>query len=912
MPNEIASEPRIVGSRAFARRDIVVALLVGLLALLVYNANGRAIPAGDTYPARYLPFSILRNGSILLDPIASMVGQGRRVPAVQGKADSAFWLARNRDDHLVSLYPVALPLFVTPLYAPAVHYLERKGWDPALFDRLARVMEKLCASLIAAASVSMIYLLLRRRAAPRTALVLSIAYAFGTTTWVISSQALWMHGLAQVFVVGTMLLVTGPRAIWRVALAGCLCSLIAASRQPDAVLAFALGLFGLWWAGRRMALVFVAGGLAPAALTLAYNILVVGHVAGAYGLFDNSQHLNDDQLGGIAGLLFSPARGLFVYSPFLLFVPFFIRRAFKDPDTRLLTALIVVAVCIQVVGYAMVDWRQGMSWGPRWLTDMLPMLVWLLPPIVAPLSREGRILFATSCAAAIVIQTIGAFWYTGAGTPAAFAATGGGRMAPMWEVRNAGFIAELQHARAPHDLWRVVKGNIDVVDVVPPGGGDRTGRQIDVAGWALVDNRSPADVAVVVDGRESAGTSSFLVRPDVARAMATQSPAGWHVRLPADELRAGEHKISVLVRADEEGEPRLLGERVFSIPPTPAPEPDDDARLTAAADLAIRHLIDRQQPGGYWLTSFTGHPRFQQPHDELNTYLNAVMLDLVGPIATTPERRAMLERARSFLESQIEADGLVRYHGRPDASTIGSLGCVITPDADDTALVWRVAPDARRTRLAPALQTIARYRRPDGLYKTWFADRADYKCIDAGRDPNPADIGIQIHVLMLLAQEQPAAATQLCRALARKADEDDLWVYYASAPLMIVLRLADLEHLGCALHLSPPRLMSDVPGQDRWLRAAHLLQHLQGATITTDLYDEVSGVLQDMAVRDFELMSAAPPLLYHNDLTATVRRYYWSADVGYALWLRLDQERRRIGRDLRYWGKNVTQTGGAQ
>jgi hypothetical protein len=28
-------------------------------------------------------------------------------------------------------------------------------------------------------------------------------------------------------------------------------------------------------------------------------------------------------------------------------------------------------------------------------------------------------------------------------------------------------------------------------------------------------------------------------------------------------------------------------------------------------------------------------------------------------------------------------------------------------------------------------------------------------------------------------------------------------------------------------------------------------------------------------------------LLYHNDLTATVPRYYWSEDVGYALWLRL-------------------------
>jgi hypothetical protein len=30
-----------------------------------------------------------------------------------------------------------------------------------------------------------------------------------------------------------------------------------------------------------------------------------------------------------------------------------------------------------------------------------------------------------------------------------------------------------------------------------------------------------------------------------------------------------------------------------------------------------------------------------------------------------------------------------------------------------------------------------------------------------------------------------------------------------------------------------------------------------------------------------------PPLLYHNDLSASVKRFYWSEDVGYALWLRL-------------------------
>ena len=41
------------------------------------------------------------------------------------------------------------------------------------------------------------------------------------------------------------------------------------------------------------------------------------------------------------------------------------------------------------------------------------------------------------------------------------------------------------------------------------------------------------------------------------------------------------------------------------------------------------------------------------------------------------------------------------------------------------------------------------------------------------------------------------------------------------------------------------------------------------------------------------LVRQSPPLLYHNDLTATVPRYYWSEDAGYALWLRLAYELRR-------------------
>jgi hypothetical protein len=58
-------------------------------------------------------------------------------------------------------------------------------------------------------------------------------------------------------------------------------------------------------------------------------------------------------------------------------------------------------------------------------------------------------------------------------------------------------------------------------------------------------------------------------------------------------------------------------------------------------------------------------------------------------------------------------------------------------------------------------------------------------------------------------------------------------------------------------------------------------------------YQRTTELLRKLAADDFSLIARAPPLLYHNDLTASVRRFYWSEDLGYALWLRLYFESER-------------------
>jgi hypothetical protein len=327
----------------------------------------------------------------------------------------------------------------------------------------------------------------------------------------------------------------------------------------------------------------------------------------------------------------------------------------------------------------------------------------------------------------------------------------------------------------------------------------------------------------------------------------------------------------------------------------PAPNATRHGELAHSARKAVGLISRRQQVDGYWLTAYTSEERFEKPKLEMNTYVTSMMVDVLGSRPGPVGLGGSLDRARTHLRSQIEASGLVRYHGRPDGAAMTKHGlCPITPDADDTALVWRLAPGADALRPA-ALMALLQYRTAEGLYNTWLGQRNEYRCIDPGSDPNPTDVAIQMHVLMWLAQADPPAAQMLCGALRQAIDQDRLWVYYRRAPLVPVLRQADMKAVGCDVQLPPARSQTALPGQEIWLRASDMLQRLQGGKGRVPEPTQIIHLLQELSKNDFFAVKLNPPLLYHNDLTASVRRFYWSEDVGYALWLRLYLESARLG-----------------
>ncbi len=135
--------------------------------------------------------------------------------------------------------------------------------------------------------------------------------------------------------------------------------------------------------GLRRWLLPVAAFCAPILLTglalLAFNL-------SRYGDPFNTGYLETETfsaiwLDGLAGQLFSPGRGLFLFSPILLLsvagvVPFFRRRRAET-----LLALSVILIHLLLYGKWFM-WHGGYAWGPRFIIPTLPFWALLIAPIL--------------------------------------------------------------------------------------------------------------------------------------------------------------------------------------------------------------------------------------------------------------------------------------------------------------------------------------------------------------------------------------------------------------------------------------------------------------------------------------------------------------------------------------------------
>jgi hypothetical protein len=286
-----------------------------------------------------------------------------------------FYAIESPDGHPRSRYPIGTSLLVAP--AVSVIAALRPAWAMDLPGAIPVRTEQFLASIIGAATGVVFFWLifLNFRSVP-IALISASILAFSTSVWSTATRALWQHGpLILMLSIAMLLLVRArqkPAIVQFVSL-----PLIAGyvirptGIVPLGILSLYVLLYYRSWLPK-----YIAWLLLLAIPWVLYNFSIYGTPFPPYyagEAFSNRTHFVE----GLLGNLFSPSRGLFVFSPVLLFALSGFVIALRSVEQRSLAialALIVAGHMI-IVGAASMWWA-GHAFGPRFTTDILPILVY--------------------------------------------------------------------------------------------------------------------------------------------------------------------------------------------------------------------------------------------------------------------------------------------------------------------------------------------------------------------------------------------------------------------------------------------------------------------------------------------------------------------------------------------------------
>jgi hypothetical protein len=411
-PDEARRGEDATATLARQRVSAQKALFLLLLVIYAYFIPRGAMANADSHLA--LTYSIVESGTLRIDRFAlnpdlidkSVYCGGNAVPCTHYYTDKA----------------PGLSLFAALAYFP-LHYVLPASMMPSspTADRflLRYLLTLLVISLPCCIFALVLWRFLSRLTSDRWAMVLTIGYACGTIAMPFSMQ-LFSHALTAALLFSAFILLYSYAALGRPsrsllpALAGLLSGLSVGQEYPAAIIAGILGLYAIATDIRRHTLprgtvACALGALLGVCPALAYNYAVYGsplafgyaHLTDAYyaaGMSHGILGVSTPHLDALWGTTFSPFRGLFVLSPWLLLAaPGFLcmwRRGVRRE--ALLCACIVTAYFVFQISYAF--WNGGASVGPR---HFLPALPFLIVPIAyidrsRALRRAGALLIVYS------------------------------------------------------------------------------------------------------------------------------------------------------------------------------------------------------------------------------------------------------------------------------------------------------------------------------------------------------------------------------------------------------------------------------------------------------------------------------------------------------------------------------------
>ena len=321
--------------------------------------------------------------------------------------------------HYVNIYGIGATLTALPVFAVMDCFIPRLAAHPQLVWFTGREI----AAALVALSALFLYLAALALTGRRNALIVALAYGLGTCVWSTCSQGLWQQTPTVFYLaLGTCLFVRIERIRWLAAPCAVVWAAAVWCRPTCAIVVLCAGVW-LLLRDRRAFVAYALAGL-PFAVGLAlFNYYSLGSPF-AFGQSESSRNIAVAMTGspslwqaplseGLAGLLMSPSRGLFVFSPFLLLAIPGMVRIWTSPKCAPLRPLAVAALLILCLESKFFCWWGGWAFGYRLVLDITVFLSLMLIPVMDLLWKNTllRGFFAAALLWSLAVQVIGVTLY---------------------------------------------------------------------------------------------------------------------------------------------------------------------------------------------------------------------------------------------------------------------------------------------------------------------------------------------------------------------------------------------------------------------------------------------------------------------------------------------------------------------
>ncbi len=373
-----------------------IALAVAVTAVFLLHLLSPSDYSGaDSRFSLFLSQAILDTGSLRLDSMEAHV-----------PLDPSDYRLFETNGHIYYNFPFGSSIFALPFVWAANHLLG--------IHILSTQVESSAMNLIAAVVMAVLFMLLvaigRIFLGKWTALALSMIVMLGSSLTSSLGTSLWNLNFTLLFYAFSLWLIlrfeTGQdKSVHPIALGG---SLFAAFlSRPTAAIFILLVLVYLLWRDWRQ---FIITAVTASLLLLGFSLIIHREI-GMWLL----PYYTPSRLEGSGspmwlvwyGLLFSPGRGLFVFSPIFLIPLLVLPQNGRSWSRKPFFWLAVTWIVLHIASTATFpSWWGGASYGPRLLTDIVPAFYLLLLLWAQAVEKEGKSLWQTAAGCLLLLFAV--------------------------------------------------------------------------------------------------------------------------------------------------------------------------------------------------------------------------------------------------------------------------------------------------------------------------------------------------------------------------------------------------------------------------------------------------------------------------------------------------------------------------